>query len=148
MEQPLEDGRITREERIQTAPVGERTPLLEQERRDERKEAHGFDSRWTGDSVRQERKQVHEHPGRGSPDVVLAIRHRVVTTLAALPEDAVALVVRRIEQELQGHFEYLGHLEFVRPQLARRGPEGHPPGYALARLPGVLLGAPPLPTPD
>jgi len=60
IEQPLEEGRITREERIQTAPVGKRTPLLEQKRRDEGKEAHGFDSRWAGDSVRQERKQVHE----------------------------------------------------------------------------------------
>ena len=67
--------------------------------------------------------QVHEHPGRGPPDVVLSIRHRVVMTLVALVADAVALVVRRIDQELQGHFEYLGHLEFVKAQLAWRQAE-------------------------
>src|SRR5437879_7581220 len=66
-------------------------------------------------SVFQERIQVHEHPGRGSPDVVLSIRYCVVMALAAFVYDAVALVVRGIEQELEGHFEHFGHLEIVGP---------------------------------
>jgi hypothetical protein len=40
IERPLEQCRKTREKQIQIAAVGERTPLLEQERRDEGKEAH------------------------------------------------------------------------------------------------------------
>src|SRR6266568_4880387 len=37
--------------------------------------------------------QVHEHPGRGSPDVVLTIGYGVVAALAAFVYDAVALVI-------------------------------------------------------
>jgi hypothetical protein len=44
IEKPLEECRITRQECVQIAAVGKRTPLLEEERRDEGEEAHGFDS--------------------------------------------------------------------------------------------------------
>src|SRR5258708_8379900 len=90
-------------------------------------------------SVLQEGMQVHEHPGRGSPDVVLSIRYGVVMALAAFVYDAVALMVRGIEQELEGHFEHFGHLEIVGPQLERRGPPAHHPGSAVARHPPALL---------
>src|SRR5260370_26781310 len=86
-----------------------------------------------GQSAFQEGMQVHEHPGRGSPDVVLSIRNGVVMALAAFVYDAVALVVRGIEQELEGYFEYFGHLEIVGPQLKRRGHETDHRGYPLAR---------------
>jgi len=42
VEKPLEERRVTREERVQIAAIGKRTPLLEEERRDEGKQAHGF----------------------------------------------------------------------------------------------------------
>ena len=43
IEKPLEKCRITRKECVQIAALGERTPLLEEERRDEGKQAHGFE---------------------------------------------------------------------------------------------------------
>src|SRR6267378_2748717 len=98
-----------------------------------------FRTRWPGRSAFQERIQVHEHPGRGSPDVVLLIRYRVVMALAAFVYDAVALVVRGIEQELQGHFEHFGHLEFVEPELKRRGHEANHRGHPIAGHRYILM---------
>ncbi len=51
-------------------------------------------------------------------------------------------MVRRIDQELQGHFEYLGHLEFVQPQLERRGHEADHGGHAIAGHRDVLVQLP------
>src|SRR5438445_1201808 len=42
VEKTLEECRITRQECVQIAAVGKRAPLLEEERRDEGKQAHGF----------------------------------------------------------------------------------------------------------
>ena len=42
VEKPLEECRVTRQERVQTKAVGKRAPLLEEERSDEGKQAHGI----------------------------------------------------------------------------------------------------------
>src|SRR4051812_46681827 len=65
----------------------------------------------------EEAVEVHEHPGRRSPDVVLPVRHRVVPPAFAFLEHAVAHVVRRIEQERERNLEDLGDLERIRAQV-------------------------------
>ena len=47
-------------------------------------------------------------------------------------------MVRGIEQELEGHLEYLGDLEFVQPQFERRGHEADHRGHAIAGHRDVL----------
>src|SRR5262245_254619 len=48
------------------------------------------------------------------------VGHRVVVTLAALVDEKVALVVRRVEQEGERDLECLRHLEVVEPKLEGR----------------------------
>src|SRR5690242_11111425 len=50
---------------------------------------------------------------------MLPIRDSVVTALTALVKDGVALMVRRVEQKRQGHFEHFGDLEIVEPKVER-----------------------------
>ena len=67
--------------------------------------------------------EVHQHPGRRAPDVVVSIGNGVVAPEPALVSDAVAQVILGVQQEIERHLEDLGDLERIRTQVQRRGDE-------------------------
>src|SRR3989304_7823602 len=76
--------------------------------------------------AREETAEAHQQPGGRPPDVVLPVGQRVIVTLSAEVNDAVALVVGRIEQKPERHLEYLRNLEIIGLQFKRRAQQAHP----------------------
>src|SRR5688572_231654 len=86
--------------------------------------------------------EIHQHAGRSSPDVIVAVGNREVVHRPALEFAAVPLVVRRVEQERKRHFERLVYLVRVEAQLERHAHQSHHRRDAKAGA-CVIVGKPP-----
>ena len=79
-----------------------------------------------------------QHARRGSPDVALAIRHRIVIARASIAHVAVALMVGGVEKIPEGHLEDIGHFERIWLQFERRLHPADHRGHAKPRGDVVL----------
>src|SRR5256885_15791425 len=93
---------------VHALAVAERPPLLDQQRGDDRDDAHGLIL------ISKPAGEVDQDPGGHAPDIALAVRDGVKGDAAALELARPALVGARIEQEREGGLEHL-------PGLARGG---------------------------
>src|SRR5574343_975160 len=83
-------------------------------------------------------RQGADHPSRRPPDEILAVGHGKVIPQSPAVMQRMPLMVRRIEQEGQGHLENFGHLKGIRLQVERRCYQSHHRRYPKTRSRSVF----------